>query len=67
MTTSTKQDRPRIALGGDGARVLIIGGEKIARIRQRGVGKFVTVMEDGRDLGAFRTRNAAIEAALAAR
>ena len=64
----TKTNKPRLALGGDGATVLIIGTEKVARIREAGFGGgFRATMEDGRDLGKFSSRKQAAVAALAAR
>ena len=64
----TKTNKPRLALGGDGAAVLMIGTEKVARIREAGFGSgFTAAMEDGRDLGKFSSRKEAALAALAAR
>jgi hypothetical protein len=59
-----KEYRPRLLMGGDGSHVLVIRGEKVARIRESGIGRFTLTMQDGRELGRYRTRKAAVEALL---
>lgn len=55
----------RLLLGGDGSRVLLLGDVKVGRIRERGIGRFAAALEDGTDVGTYRTRQGAIDALLA--
>jgi hypothetical protein len=64
MTTTNK---PRLALGGDGAAVVMIGTEKVGRIRERGFGKYDAAMQDGSPVGTFTSRKDAALAILAVR
>jgi len=57
---------PVLATALKAGRVTVVLGPTLGRVAEAGVGKFRAALEDGTELGTFRTRVGAAEAVLEA-